>query len=451
MVARWSQGRFCERSGPTLGQTAKPPQRCDSLSNEQLFELELEALRLWLAGKDETEIAAALELERRGCTLDLSGWTRATAEAHLLGAHRARDRAQRTPGYRATETRLKRHRLNRWLYGQGLERPSAYMRPDGTSVPIQPDDERRVEALLKAVAELPAAQRAARDESYGTLDRRQAARDATERLNTIQEGLKKGLERRVDVFLSSTERHTYLVLRGLVGEDSRYRVCPCGTVFRRTRTNRRYCVETCPAARQRPIKLPPGERPILVRRGSLSNPGSHQVTLGRACAWCGAFFWAKPGQSHCEACGTEGARKARERRGQEVEAILERLTRWAEQRRDVRALALVGSRARGTPRGDSDVDVVLLTDSPSSYIDHDDWLASVGGIRLLKTAEWGAITERRFAVQSGLEVELGVGAPAWASVNPLDDGTRRVVSDGMRALYDPEGVLAALAASCGAE
>lgn len=135
-------------------------------------------------------------------------------------------------------------------------------------------------------------------------------------------------------------------------------------------------------------------------------------------------------------------------RAPEVEAVLGRLTRWAAERRDVRGLALVGSWARGTPTADSDVDVVLLTDSPSSYVDHDDWLAHVGGARLLKTANWGAITERRFAMRSGLEVELGVGAPAWASVNPVDDGTRQVISDAMRILYDPEGLLGRLAACC---
>ena len=72
----------------------------------------------------------------------------------------------------------------------------------------------------------------------------------------------------------------------------------------------------------------------------------------------------------------------------------------------------------------------------------------MGGVRLVKTAAWGVLTERRFAVESGLEVELGVGSPTWASVAPLDEGTRRVVCHGMRALYDPEGLLAALAAAC---
>jgi hypothetical protein len=41
-------------------------------------------------------------------------------------------------------------------------------------------------------------------------------------------------------------------------------------------------------------------------------------------------------------------------------------------------------------------------------------------------------------------VEFGVVSPAWASTAPLDDGTRRVVADGLQALYDPDGLLAEL-------
>ena len=112
------------------------------------------------------------------------------------------------------------------------------------------------------------------------------------------------------------------------------------------------------------------------------------------------------------------------------------------------ALALVGSWAYGAPDMDSDVDVVLLTDVPSYYIEHDDWLNELGGGRLVRTRPWGAITERRFRLPGGLEVEFGVGTPTWATVEGLDDGTRKVVSDGMRILYDPEHLLARVAAVC---
>jgi uncharacterized protein len=132
-------------------------------------------------------------------------------------------------------------------------------------------------------------------------------------------------------------------------------------------------------------------------------------------------------------------------RADEVERVLRTLTAWARRRTDARALALVGSWASGAPRDDSDVDVVLLTDSPESYTHRDDWLPEVGSVRLVRTLDWGGVTERRVALPSGLEVEFGIGTPAWASVDPLDDGTRRVACDGMRVLHDPEGLLARLA------
>lgn len=136
---------------------------------------------------------------------------------------------------------------------------------------------------------------------------------------------------------------------------------------------------------------------------------------------------------------------------EEVEALLRHLTDWAGGRADVRALAVVGSWARGAPCDDSDVDVVLLTDSPETYIDREEWLPEVGGVRLIRTLDWGGVTERRFALPSGLEVELDIGTPAWASVEPLDEGTRRVASDGIRILHDPDGLLALLVRRLGAD
>jgi hypothetical protein len=124
------------------------------------------------------------------------------------------------------------------------------------------------------------------------------------------------------------------------------------------------------------------------------------------------------------------------------------MSAWAEHRPDVRALALVGSYAAGAPRPDSDIDVVLLTEDPSAYIEHDDWLEDLGAARPLRTRSWGAITERRFALPSGLEVDVGVGTPEWAATDPLDPGTRRVVTDGLRVLHDPDEVLARLVAAC---
>ena len=108
-------------------------------------------------------------------------------------------------------------------------------------------------------------------------------------------------------------------------------------------------------------------------------------------------------------------------------------------------MALVGSWARGTARADSDVDQIVLTGRRDRYLDADDWTAALGATRLLRTQAWGPLTERRLLLKGGLEVEVGIAEPSWAATDPVDPGTRRVVTDGLRILHDPEGRLAALA------
>lgn len=134
----------------------------------------------------------------------------------------------------------------------------------------------------------------------------------------------------------------------------------------------------------------------------------------------------------------------------ECAAVLESVVRWAVGRDDVRAVGLAGSWARDAAHQGSDVDVVLLTDTPAHYLRRTDWVvAAVGqaGARLVRTATWGPLTERRVRLRSGLEVEVGVARPAWAAVAPVDPGTAGVVADGFRALHDPDGLLAALVAA----
>jgi hypothetical protein len=117
------------------------------------------------------------------------------------------------------------------------------------------------------------------------------------------------------------------------------------------------------------------------------------------------------------------------------------------ERSDVVAVALVGSWARGSARPDSDVDLVVLTTEGARYLEHDDWIAGLGAQRLVLTRSWGPLTERRVVMPSGLEVEVGIAAPSWAAVDPVDAGTQQVVTDGVRVLYDPAGLLATLLAT----
>jgi streptomycin adenylyltransferase len=126
--------------------------------------------------------------------------------------------------------------------------------------------------------------------------------------------------------------------------------------------------------------------------------------------------------------------------------VLVMTARWASRHRDISALGLAGSWARGAERMSSDVDLVVLTTSPDSYIQSEEWLSDFGDPPVVRTQEWGVLTERRVRLDSGLEIEFGFTMPAWAAVAPVDAGTRRVVSDGMRPLYDPMDSLAKLIA-----
>lgn len=134
----------------------------------------------------------------------------------------------------------------------------------------------------------------------------------------------------------------------------------------------------------------------------------------------------------------------------EVDHLLVVASRWAGGNRDIAALGLVGSWARGAERMSSDVDLVVLTASPDAYVRSAGWLGDFGNPPVIRTQGWGVVTERRIRLESGLEVEFGFATPAWAAVDPVDPGTRRVVGDGMRPLHDPGGRLARLIAEvCG--
>jgi predicted nucleotidyltransferase len=129
-------------------------------------------------------------------------------------------------------------------------------------------------------------------------------------------------------------------------------------------------------------------------------------------------------------------------------ALIDRAVGFAASDPDVIALALVGSYARGTPRLASDVDLVLLTDDAAPALLAPGRFEPLLGERerLVRAKSWGPLHERRFRLRSGLHVELGIVPASWASVDPVDPGSARVVRGGLFAAHDPDGQLARLQA-----
>jgi predicted nucleotidyltransferase len=130
----------------------------------------------------------------------------------------------------------------------------------------------------------------------------------------------------------------------------------------------------------------------------------------------------------------------------EAQSAIQKVRTWAAEHREVRGVVVVGSWARDAARMDSDVDIVVLTDV-SAHADPAVWTRLLGAT-VIRQERWGPVQEVRVQCPSGLEVELDVAPLSWAGTDPVDSGTRRVIGDGHRVVYDPDGILAALSAAC---
>ena len=120
------------------------------------------------------------------------------------------------------------------------------------------------------------------------------------------------------------------------------------------------------------------------------------------------------------------------------DSLVARVAAWASARRGVLGAAIAGER------------LILVADDVTVYTQHADWIQELGATRIVRTERRGPLTERRLALPSGLELEVGIVEPSWASVVPLDQETRHVVENGFRILHDPHGLLRSLVAAVGA-
>lgn len=134
------------------------------------------------------------------------------------------------------------------------------------------------------------------------------------------------------------------------------------------------------------------------------------------------------------------------RHTERVRALLAGVPAWAAAHPDVAGVGLAGSWAAARARDDSDVDLVILTPRRRALADDRAWLADLApGADVVRRQDWGPhLTEVRVVLPGGLELEVGLADLAWASTDPVDAGTARVVGDGFVVLHDPDGLLAAL-------
>ncbi len=132
----------------------------------------------------------------------------------------------------------------------------------------------------------------------------------------------------------------------------------------------------------------------------------------------------------------------------DITSFLSAVVDWARSEPGLAAVALVGSHARGTGRDDSDIDLMLLCESPESYLGNQSWVERFGRPLRQAIEEWGKVTSVRVWYADGRDVEYGLAGMDWAA-DPADEGDARVVAEGIRILYEREGELSKRVAAFG--
>lgn len=125
---------------------------------------------------------------------------------------------------------------------------------------------------------------------------------------------------------------------------------------------------------------------------------------------------------------------------EQIDAFLEQFAAWAQAQPDIQAVALVGSHARNAATGASDIDLVVIATRPEVYLRSTEWTERFGAVQKQQVEDYGALVSLRVWYGDGREVEYGLTSERWTAL-PLDNGTHRVISDGMRILFERRPIL----------
>lgn len=132
----------------------------------------------------------------------------------------------------------------------------------------------------------------------------------------------------------------------------------------------------------------------------------------------------------------------------DAEALLAAVMAWGRERSDVRAVLVVGSRARANSPADrwSDTDLALVVDDPAPYLASAEWLGAFGRplLSFVEPTAVGPFTERRVLFETGVDVDFALLAVAAARRMAQDPEGRAVLRRGFRVLVDKLGLEATL-------
>jgi aminoglycoside 6-adenylyltransferase len=129
--------------------------------------------------------------------------------------------------------------------------------------------------------------------------------------------------------------------------------------------------------------------------------------------------------------------------------LIERFTVWAESTSDVRAVLIIGSRARTDHPADewSDLDLLAFVRDPEQFIRSADWATCIAPtwLTFVERTGDGKTWERRTLYEGGLDVDVALHPADWLD-GMMRQGIRRDAADvirrGVKVLVDKDGKLA---------
>lgn len=127
--------------------------------------------------------------------------------------------------------------------------------------------------------------------------------------------------------------------------------------------------------------------------------------------------------------------------------LLSKIASWARNEKSISSLAIVGSYAIGTQTETSDLDIVVVSKKKETLLLNRNWTNLFGKKVKEEIENWGMLTSIRVWYIDIGEVEFGLVPHEWVRV-PSNEGTTRVVNDGMHVVYDPGGELLKLKDHC---
>ncbi|HEX3047610.1 MAG TPA: aminoglycoside 6-adenylyltransferase [Bacillota bacterium] len=129
--------------------------------------------------------------------------------------------------------------------------------------------------------------------------------------------------------------------------------------------------------------------------------------------------------------------------------IIQNLFRWAEAEEKIRAIVIVGSRARqNVPADDfSDLDLLIVTTAPDEYIKDSTWIEILGTpwLTFTEPTPLPEVKERRILFAEGLDVDC-ILFPTTTIQESIESGISFFLADlirrGMKVLLDKDGAMA---------